>query len=156
MSISLTVEDYLTREGVKYETVVHSPTQDAAHTAQTAGVSGDRVAKAVVLEDADGYLMAVIPASHRLDLQAAEQELNRHLSLTDECDLVRVFVDCEPGAIPVLGQAYGVDTVVDRSLIGSPEVFFEGGDHLSLVRVSGSDFRKLMTNVPQRDISHHL
>jgi Ala-tRNA(Pro) deacylase len=110
----------------------------------------------VVLEDADGYLLAIIPASHKLDLQATDQELSRRLALTDECDLVRVFVDCELGAIPALGKAYGIDAVVDRSLVASPEVFFEGGDRLSLVRVSGSDFRKLMANVPHRDISYHL
>ncbi len=156
MSVSICVKDYLTGQRVKYDTLIHPTTQDAAHTAQAAHVPGDRVAKAVVLEDENGYVMAVIPASHKLDLEAVGRELNRNLALTQEPKLVDLFRDCEPGAIPALGQAYGMETVVDRSLADNPAVYFEGGDHLSLVRISGPDFRKLMADAPQRRISRHL
>jgi Ala-tRNA(Pro) deacylase len=67
--------------------------------------------------------------------------------------MIELFPRCEPGAVPALGQAYDMETVVDRSLFDNPEVYLEGGDHLSLVRVSGSDLRQLMSDVPQRDIS---
>jgi Ala-tRNA(Pro) deacylase len=100
--------------------------------------------------------MAIIPASHRLDLQAIHQEFNREFALAREPELVDLFKDCEPGAIPPLGQAYGIDVVVDRSLADIPDVYFEAGDHVSLIRVSGPDFRRLMADSLQRNISHHL
>jgi Ala-tRNA(Pro) deacylase len=54
-----------------------------------------------------------------------------------------LFPDCEPGSIPALGAAYGLDAVVDDSLSEQQELYLEGGDHAHLVHISGADFRKL-------------
>jgi Ala-tRNA(Pro) deacylase len=156
MAIPASIHDYLDREGVHYDVIAHAATRDAAHTAQAARVPGDRLAKSVVLEDDSGYLMAIIPASHRLDLQAIGRELSRELVLANERELAELFEDCEPGAVPPLGQAYGIDVVIDRNLTDTPDIYFEAGDHLSLIHVSGQDFRRLMADSLQRNISHHL
>jgi len=112
--------------------------------------------KCVLLEDDNGYLMAVIPATHKVDLGAVHRELNRELGLATERELAELFRDCEPGAIPPLGKAYGIDMVVDRSLVDTPDVYFEAGDHRSLIHVSGGDFLKLVADSPQRSISRHV
>lgn len=156
MSIATSVRDFLGREGVQYNTIVHSPTRDSARSAQAAHVSGDRLAKCVLLEDDNGYVMAIMPASHKLDMQAVHRELNRECELATERELIELFKDCEPGAIPPLGRAYGIDMVVDQSLADTPDVYFEAGDHLSLIHVSGRDFLKLTADAPRRHISHHL
>ena len=156
MAIPPSVHDYLDREGVPYQVIAHAATRDASRTAQAARVSGDRLAKSVILEDDSGYVMAIIPASHRLDLQAIGRELGRDLVLASEHELAHLFEDCEPGAVPPLGQAYGIDVVVDRNLADTPDIYFEAGDHLSLIHVSGQDFRRLMADSLKRNISHHL
>jgi Ala-tRNA(Pro) deacylase len=156
MAIPASVHDYLDREGVQYEVIAHAATRDASRTAQAARVPGDRLAKSVVLEDDSGYLLAIIPASHRLDLQAIGRELRRELVLASERELAELFEDCEPGAVPPLGGAYGIDTVLDRNLADTPDIYFEAGDHLSVIHVSGPDFRRLMANSLERNISHHL
>jgi Ala-tRNA(Pro) deacylase len=156
MAIPASVHDYLAREGVPYQVIAHAATRDASRTAQAARVPGDRLAKSVILEDDNGYVMAIIPASHRLDLQAIRRELSRELVLASEHELGHLFEDCEPGAVPPLGQAYGIDVVVDRNLADTPDIYFEAGDHLSLIHVSGQDFRRLMADSLKRNISHHL
>jgi Ala-tRNA(Pro) deacylase len=150
------VWDHLGREGVGYNTVMHSSTHDSAHSAQAAHIPGDQLAKCVLLEDENGYLMAVLPATHKLDLQAVRDELRRPLELATEREIVELFRDCEPGAIPPLPRAYGIEAVVDQSLADIADVYFEAGDHVSLIHVSGRDFLKLMSDAPQRHISHHL
>jgi Ala-tRNA(Pro) deacylase len=156
MTIPASVHDFLDREGVPYEVILHTATRDAAHTAQAARVPGDCLAKSVVLEDDSGYVMAIIPASHKLDLQAIGRELSRELVLANERALADLFGDCEPGAVPPLGRAYGIEVVVDRNLADTPDIYFEAGDHLSVIHVSGPDFRRLMANSLERNISHHL
>jgi Ala-tRNA(Pro) deacylase len=157
MSIANSVHDWLENEGVDYGVLLHSPTRDAAHTAQAAHVPGDRLAKSVILEDDNGYVMAVLPASHKLDLHAVSRELHRdELTLASERALTELFGDCVLGAVPPLGRAYQMETVLDRSLASAPEVYFEAGDHVSLIHVSGPDFQRLLGEVPQRSISHHL
>jgi Ala-tRNA(Pro) deacylase len=156
MTIAASVYDYLRNEGVRYDLLTHSNTHDSAHSAQAAHVPGDQLAKSVLLEDENGYLMAVLPATHKLDLQAVRDELNRPVELATEREIIGLFSDCEPGAIPPLACAYGIEAVVDQSLGGIPDVYFEAGDHISLVHVSGRDFLKLMSDAPHRHISHHL
>lgn len=156
MTIAASVRQYLAHEGVEYDTITHSRTRDSSHSAQAAHIPGDRLAKCVMLGDDNGYLMAIIPSSHRLDLRAVRQELNRDLGLATERELMELFKDCEPGAIPPLGCAYGIDMVLDQSLGDTPDAYFEAGDHESLIHVSGRDFLKLMANVPRRYVSHRL
>jgi Ala-tRNA(Pro) deacylase len=155
MTIAASVESYLTHAGVHYDLIAHPHTSNSTYSAQAAHIPGDRLAKCVMLEDSSGYVMAVLPATHRVNLGALRQRLGRELGLATESELVGVFTDCEPGAIPPLGEAYGVDAIVDQSLVGSPDVYFEAGDHCALVHVSGSDFIRLMGDAPRDRISHH-
>jgi Ala-tRNA(Pro) deacylase len=156
MSIAVSVQQYLFREHVPFNVIVHAPTWDSAHSAESAHISGHRLAKSVVLEDEDGYVMAVIPASHKLDLQAVREELHRTLNLSNEHTIAKLFKDCEPGAVPPLPGVYGIDSVVDQILTDVPEIYLEGGDHRSLIRLSGEEFRKVIAGSPQRHISHPL
>jgi Ala-tRNA(Pro) deacylase len=155
MTIAASVQDCLAREGVHYDIIAHERTRDSNHTAQAAHIPGDRVAKCVMLEDDKGYLMAVIPASHKVDLGAVHRQLNRALGLATDRELVELFKDCEPGALPPLGLAYGIDTILDQNLVDAPDIYFEAGDHQALVHVSGSEFLKLMAKAPRGQISHH-
>jgi Ala-tRNA(Pro) deacylase len=156
MSIATSVQNFLSREGIAFEVLAHDHTANSARTAQAARVPGDRLAKAVVLKDEQGYLMAVVPATHRVDLGELHRHLHRELGLATEDELPQLFVDCEPGAVPPLGRAYGIGVVLDESLVGAPDVYFEAGDHYALMRVSGRDFLKLMADAPRAAISHHV
>jgi len=153
MTIAASVESFLNQAHVPYDVVAHRHTWNSTYTAQAAHIPGDRLAKCVMLEDSQGYLMAVLPATHMVDLGAVRQQLGRPVGLATEGELAGLFLDCEPGAIPPLAQAYGVDAIVDESLLHADDVYFEGGDHCALVHVSGRDFRKLMSDALRGQIS---
>ncbi len=156
MSIAASVQRYLAREGVRYDTLEHAHTRDSMHSAQAAHIPGDRLAKCVVLEDDRGFLMAVIPATHKVDLGGMHRALNRSLGLATDRELIELFKDCEPGALPPLGPAYGIDTILDVCLAVPPDIYFEAGDHQVLVHVRGSEFLRLMANVPRAHISYRV
>jgi|KBSSwiStaDraftv2_1062776.scaffolds.fasta_scaffold03192_15 Ala-tRNA(Pro) deacylase len=156
MTIATSVKDHLNREGVPYEVITHEHTRDSNHSAQAAHIPGDQLAKCVMLEDSEGYVMAVLPATHKVDLGAVHRQLNRRLGLATDRELADLFKDCEPGAIPPLGRVYGIETIVDGSLSGSRDVYFEGGDHEALVHVTGKDFLRLMADAQLGEFSHHV
>lgn len=110
----------------------------------------------MLLADEDGYLLAVIPATHRVDLGVLHRKLDRLLGLTTEYELSEMFPDCKRGAIPPLGEPYGLDVIVDDSLSNCQDIYFEAGDHADLVHVRGKDFQLLMSNALRGDISHHV
>jgi Ala-tRNA(Pro) deacylase len=101
------------------------------------------VLKAVLLRDEDGYVLAVLPASDRLDLGRIRIFLRRRIRLATEPEIAKMFSDCEPGAIPAIGAAYNLETLVDDRLTNDSDVYFEGGDHRSLVHMNGADFWRL-------------
>ena len=144
MAIAKTVKAYLEKANIRYATMPHPHTQSSKQTAGTAHVPLERLAKAVVLIDEAGPLMVVIPASRHVRFHTVSEKLGRDLLLATEGRMMAVFKDCELGAIPPLGPAYGMETLVDYALVGLPEVFFEAGNHEELIRVKGEDFLSLL------------
>ena len=156
MTVATTLREYLNRWGVEYEVVPHMHTNSSLETAEAAHVSGDKLAKCVMTEDYRGYLMVVVPASHEVEFSLLDEQLDRRLELATEEELADIFDDCELGAIPPLGEAYGVDVAVDRRLAECDDVYFEAGDHAELLHLRGEDFRDLMAGAEQGNYSRHL
>jgi Ala-tRNA(Pro) deacylase len=111
-------------------------------------VSGDCLAKAVVLRRKDGYLLAVLPASAQVQLDAVGRWLGQPVGLAAEDEIGALFPDCEQGAVPPVAAAYAMQGLIDESLEGKRDIYFEGGDHRTLVHVSGDQFHRLMQDVP--------
>ena len=156
MSIPRTVQKYLDNNDIKYDVLPHPYTSTTMGAAQASGISGETIAKSVVLEDDSGYLMAVIPATHHIELGQLGGQLHRHLGLATETELADLFRDCDLGAIPALGQAYDMDVVVEDSLYQCEDIYFESGDHTDLVHISGQDFQRLMREVYHGHFSRHI
>ncbi len=155
MGIPLTLQKYLDGRGIQYEILPHTHTGGSMETAEATHVPGNQLAKGVILEDEDGYLMAVVPATYQIELGKLHKHLNRQLGLATEPELTELFHDCEPGAVPPLGQAYGVAPIVDESLAEFGDIYFEAGNHTDVVHISGKDFRTLMADAPHYRFAHH-
>lgn len=147
MTIAKSVLNVLKGQGVDYSTVSHPRTFSSAETASAAHVDDDHIAKTVVVKDQRGYLLAVIPAGRWLDIQRLRGELARDLHVAPEDEADELFPDCQPGAFPPLGEAYGLETVLDEALTGLAKVYFEAGDHEQLIVVTGEQFHTLMNGV---------
>jgi len=156
MGIPNTVSEFLHSHEVDFTVVPHRPTVTSMETAEAAHVPGDAVAKAVVLEDGERYVLAVIPATHRLDAIALEGLLDREVRMVGEQDFSVLFRDCRRGAVPAIGNAYGVTTVVDVALASRSDVYIEAGDHENLIHVNRRGFERLMAGSERGAISYHV
>ena len=156
MSIASGVINYLVDRHVDFDVVDHPHSATSLETAQSAHVPGDRLAKSVLLEDDRGYLLAVLPASCRVDLGELHRLTSRNLGLATEYELCALFEDCEPGAVPVLGPAYDLETLVDDALAEQSDIYFEAGDHEQLIHVSAEAFDSLMAGARYTHFSRHL
>lgn len=154
MSMAGTVNEYLSRHHIQGEILPHPRTCSSRDTARAAHLPEDHIAKAILVEDGKGYAMVVIPGSDWLRLQALQQEADRDFRLADEAELGKLFPDCQPGAIPPLGPAYGLETFLDDRLLTLANVYFEAGDHEHLVHLPGEAFRALMKGVRHGHFSH--
>jgi Ala-tRNA(Pro) deacylase len=155
MSAAPELTRYLTKRGVAYDLVPHDRTMSSMRTAEECQISGDCVAKAVVLLDDNGYFLAVLPASHHLRFAELEEQGHSPCRMATEEEIERLFPDCAVGAVPPLGAAYGLKTVVDDSIAEVPDIYFEGGDHTTLVHMSGPAFDRLLVEAPRGHFSAH-
>ena len=155
MAVAITLQQYLEDRGVDYEVLTHAHTTSSSRTAQQSHIPGDRVAKAVVLKSDADYLVAVLPASHHLDLGQLGGWLGRRVGLATEHEASGLFPDCALGALPPVAAAYGVEAILDDSLTRQSDVYFEGGDHSSLVHVSADQFSDLMADARRGAFSTH-
>jgi Ala-tRNA(Pro) deacylase len=144
MSIAPRLRWYLDARGVEYELIPHPHSATSAETARSASVPLESLAKPVLLEDEAGYVMAIVPASRRVDVRSLSDQLHRDLTLAKERELASLFHDCEPGAMPPVGSPYRVPTVYDDALAELGEVCFEAGDHEDVVRMRGEAFLRLL------------
>src|SRR5210317_348917 len=119
-------------------------------------VNPSQIAKAVVLKDIRGMLMAVLPGPHLLDIDAINRQLHRNLREADTEDYQTVFSDCTPGILPPLGEAYGFETVIDDGLLDQDLVYFVSGNNNELVRISGYDFQLLHSNAWYGNTFSHI
>ncbi len=156
MAIANRVVNYLVEQDVDFDLLDHPYSATSMECAQLAHVSGDLIAKSVVLEDELGYLLAVLPASCRVDLGELHRQTQRNLGLATEYELGALFDDCEPGAVPPLGPVYDIETIIDDTLAEQPDIYFEAGDHEHLVHVSGESFEALLGEAQHTDFSRHL
>jgi len=144
MAISNTLKRYLDNSGIAYETVQHPFSTSSQKTAEAAHVSGQRLAKGVLLYDSLGYLLAVLPSPLHVDIDELNELLNRNFELVEEEEISQLFPDCDIGAIPPVGGAFKLEVVLDIHLCDEPDIYFEAGDHVDLVRVGGTDFQTLL------------
>jgi Ala-tRNA(Pro) deacylase len=145
MSISHRLTDYLDRHGAQYEICEHEPSRTSAETARSADIPAAQLAKSVLLEDDAGCMLAVVPSDKSVMLGQLSAMLGRKgLHLCDEQRIASMFDDCTPGALPPVGMAWGVETIVDDELDDTDVVYMEGGDHERLLRMSTEQFRELM------------
>jgi Ala-tRNA(Pro) deacylase len=144
MSLAPTLQKHLD-QNVTYEVITHDPTMSSTRTAQACHVSGDRLAKAIVLRRDGGYMLAVLPASHHIRLPELRQQIGDDVALADESEIKRLFPDCALGAVPAVGECYDLDVIVDDSIQAQPDVYLEGGDHTTLIHISQAQFSRLMS-----------
>jgi len=77
------------------------------------------------------------------------------MSLASEHEVAELFQDCARGAIPAVGECYGLDVVVDASIDEQLDVYFEGGDHATLVHMTGAQFAGLTATARHGSFSAH-
>lgn len=144
MSLRL-IRDYLDKERVKYTVLTHSPAFTAQEIAAASHITGHRIAKCVILS-VDGELaIAVLPASANADLDLLGWIAGAdRVELATEEEFRDRFPDCETGAMPPLGNLYGMQVFVSEELAEEELITFNGGTHTELIQMRYADFERLV------------
>jgi Ala-tRNA(Pro) deacylase len=149
------VTRFLARRDVRYEVVEHDATYSAAAEARATEADPEATAKTVALRDHDGYRLAVVPASERVDVRRVRQLLGatHHLRLATERELERDFPAFDVGAMPPFATT-PLPEVVDLRLLRHDRIVCAGGEHRRSVRMDALELLRI-TEPRVADICEH-
>jgi Ala-tRNA(Pro) deacylase len=145
MPVLKKLKDMLDEAKVSYEVFNHALAYTAQEIAAKQHFSGNEMAKVVMLEVDDGLIMAVIPASRKIDLAVAMRSLDaKTVRLATEDEFIAKFPGCEIGAMPPFGNLFGLPVFVDPALEQDEYIYFNAGNHVQTVRLKYEDFARLV------------
>ena len=145
MSLAPTVSSYLSKHQISYQVLNHPYSENSLDTALCAQINPEQLVKALVLENSAGELVMILTsASKKIHPKVLNHQLRKPYYFVPEFELTDLFKDCAEGAIPAVGQAYGLETFVDFELLTQPDLYIEAGDHQELIHFTGSQFHFLM------------
>lgn len=142
------IERFLDEHMIPFDIVAHPHTQTSLATARSAHVSSGRLAKGVLLQGNECVMVAMIPADQEVHLGRLGLEQDQEFSLADETSVSELFPGCDPGVIPGLPQAWGVEMIWDDALMAEPDIYLEAGDHERLVHVETKYLWDLFGDAP--------
>jgi Ala-tRNA(Pro) deacylase len=145
MPVLAKLREFLDKQKVRYEVLTHPQAFTAQEVAQAQHVPGVELAKVVMLRSGSDFIMTVLPAPYRVDLERAKATLGkRDLVLATEEEFQGLFPQCEAGAMPPFGNLYGLPVYVDPTLTHDAHIIFNAGTHTQTVKMTYADFARLV------------
>ena len=145
MPILTKLREYLDTQKVPYEVLSHRQAFTAQEIAQAQHVPGRELAKVVMVRSGGAFVMLVVPAPYRVDLERAKSAVGKtDLVLATEDEFRGLFPQCEAGAMPPFGNLYGLPVYVDQTLTRDEEIVFNAGTHTQTVKMKYADFARLV------------
>ena len=147
----MSIRSFLQSRAVDFDYLLHRPTHSATDLAGSLHVPGRSVAKGVLVRAGDDYVLAVLPATHRIDTVRLSKILGvAEVRIATEAEVERVFADCEIGALPPFGRLYGLPTILDSSLAHAGQVTFIANMRHEGVRMRFADYEAIEHPVEAR------
>lgn len=137
------LESHLDLKHVPYSMILHAPADSAQMAASAMHLPGRAVAKAIALQAGSREILAVLPASFRINFKKLTAIAGAEVRLMDEETFSELFPDCERGVISPFGELYGVPVYLDEALAEDPEIILSAGTHSDCVRMGSVDFVQL-------------
>ena len=134
------LESHLEVKHIPYSMIFHAPADSAQMAASAMHMPGKTVAKAIALRAGEHEILAVLPASHRINFEKLSAIAGAEVRLLDEETFSELFPDCERGVISPFGELYGVPVYLDEALAEDPEIVLSAGTHSDCVRIGSVDF----------------
>lgn len=141
MSIPTKLANFLKKNKVYYQVLVHPETFTACEDAEKEHICGHEVAKVVMVKAGGKDVMLVLPSTRTVDLLKLGAVMNApDVRIEEEKEFKDLFPDCEVGMMPPFGKLYHLPCLVDESLKKADSILFRGGSCDESVKVFAEDF----------------
>ncbi|MBU1146038.1 YbaK/EbsC family protein [Patescibacteria group bacterium] len=142
MAIPKKLLSYLDKSKIGYKIVRHKTVYTAYDAAQTLGVKLGEIAKTLLIKADKNYLLAVLPASHKLDFGKLKKLVKaKKIEIAKEGMMKKMF-KIKPGALSPFGQIYKVPVYVDKGILKAKKIIAGAGTFEESVAMTAKNFLK--------------
>jgi Ala-tRNA(Pro) deacylase len=153
MAITKALKKLFKENKISYDVEKHKELFTAQQVAASEHITGYEFAKVVMLKCDSEMVMAVIPAPHEISIKKMKKLGYKKVKLASEGEFSNLFPDCDVGAMPALGNLYGLTFYVDNFFKKENEIIFNSGTHTETVKIKRKDYDRLVGEKVYRDIS---
>lgn len=100
--------------------------------------------KSLVLHDAQGKLLVLLPEDHILDLAALKSQFGRSLQPLPIDELNSMLAQQNMHVLPAIPEWQGLTTIVDATLLRQPALLLATGDNEQLLELKQLDFQSIV------------
>ena len=100
-------------------------------------------AKAMLVKTKSGFVLAVLAADRRIEWKELAPLVGDKGARFANDDELRVATGLSKGAVPPLGNLFGLRTIYDRSLLDVESVNFNAGSHTDSIAMSRDDLIRI-------------
>ncbi len=142
------VRAYLHQRAASFDVILHPRAFRSIDEARAIGVDAGDVLKSLVIRHAEGRVVAVLPASRRLDMHRVHRVLgDAHATLAAEDEIRSAYPAYELGALPPIASLLDAPVLLDPTVFEHETVVFAAGTQTESLRMrpedlfTGEDFR---------------
>ena len=142
MSVFSKIKELL--EGKEYQIMEHEAVYTSEQAAQVRGTDLQQGAKALVLKTKDGFVMAVISGSKRMDMKKLKKIVGSKKLELAKPEQVKELTDCDIGSVPPFGNLFNLDVYVENSLLENDIIAFNAGSHTKSIKMKAADYEDIV------------
>ncbi|MDT8404694.1 aminoacyl-tRNA deacylase and HDOD domain-containing protein [Sulfuriflexus sp.] len=146
MQIVQNIGRYLLTEKFDGEILSHPPADSLLQAAVNAAIDPASVARSLLLSDDDGLLLVTFPASHCINLQTVNEQLQRHLQPVNPGSHETLFLDAGIEQLPPFSPFAPLECIVDSALAEQEIIYFPVGTNDKLIKMDADTFFGLQEN----------
>lgn len=148
MMIPRKLTQFLKKNKVYYQVLVHPPAFTSPETAHAGHIPGKALAKVVMAAVGGTDAMVVVPSNRTVDMFKLSTALGTNdVHIEEEKEFKDLFRDCELGAMPPFGPLYHMPCYVDEGLKENKRLYFNAGNHEGCLEISTEDFLRVVKGI---------
>ena len=160
MPLPKKIINFLEKNKVKYEQILHRTVFTAFDKAQTLKIKTNLVGKTLILKTDKELVVCLISANRNLDKNKFKKLINgrrkkvgqkavKKIEFASERVIKNKFKGVKVGTIPPFGNLWQLPTFVDRSLTRQPKIIINGGNYNWSIKISSAAFKKIISDLTE-------
>lgn len=141
--IATSLQRYLERYRLPYRKHCLLPNVDLGRSVDLLGIPKGQVLRCELFSDGINTFQFITSIDKAISTSVLERMVGKALTKLSAKQTSKIFFDCEFGAMPPLGERYGLRCLIDREILLAERVFFFSGCLSSLVELSQCAFKAL-------------